>query len=78
MAQDHDDSSRPDSIRAGPARPSSRRGAVDATARARIGRELRRHYAQVLSLPIPDHLRTLVDTLAESGSPERAERELPR
>lgn len=78
MAQDHDETSPSGAIRAGPNRATPRRGAVDAMARARIGRELQRHYAQVLALPIPDHLRALVETLAEGGTPERAERELPR
>lgn len=54
-----------------PASPSRR--PLDAMARARIGRELQRHYAQILALPIPDHLRTLLDDLAE-----RAEWESPR
>jgi hypothetical protein len=46
---------------------------IDAAARARIGDELQRHYAQMLALPIPDHLRALLDDLAEG-----AERESPR
>lgn len=51
-----------------PERPGRR--SVDAVARARIGRELQRHYAQVLALPIPDHLRALLDDLATSTDRE--------
>ena len=66
-------------IRAGPEPAEGRRGSVDAAARARIGRELQRHYAQVLALPIPDHLRALVEGLAEDGrATGRAEREISR
>ncbi|MCJ2027761.1 NepR family anti-sigma factor [Methylobacterium sp. J-067] len=79
MAHDHDEEAGPAAIRAGPRTAEPRRGSVDAGARARIGRELQRHYAQVLALPIPDHLRALVDTLAEPGGmSERAEREPSR
>jgi hypothetical protein len=74
MAKDHPHDA-PGSTRAehpeSPARPGRR--SVDAVARARIGRELQRHYAQVLSMPIPDHLRTLLDDLAAS-----TEREMTR
>lgn len=79
MAHDHDEEAGPAAIRAGPRQTNSRGGSVDAVARARIGRELQRHYAQVLALPIPDHLRALVDGLAgPGGMSERAEREPSR
>jgi hypothetical protein len=79
MAHDHDEEAGPAAIRAGPQKTNPRRGSVDAVARARIGRELQRHYAQVLALPIPDHLRAFVDSLAEGGGmSERAEREPSR
>ncbi len=79
MAHDHDEEAEPAAIRAGPRRAPLRRGSVDAVSRARIGRELQRHYAQVLALPIPDHLRALVDGLAETGGVSgRAEREPSR
>ena len=79
MAHDHDEEAGPAAIRAGPRRAEPRRASVDAGARVRIGLELQRHYAQVLALPIPDHLRALVDTLAESGGmSKRAEREPSR
>lgn len=79
MAHDHDEAAGPAAIRAGPRTASPRRGSVDAGARARIGRELQRHYAQVLALPIPDHLRALVEGLAETGGDlKRAEREPSR
>ena len=38
--------------------------AIDGVARARIGCGLRLHDAEVLALPIPDRLRTLLDALA--------------
>ena len=43
---------------------------IDAAARARIGRGLRLHYAEVLALPVPDRLRTLLDTLAARSETE--------
>ena len=43
---------------------------IDTLARARIGEELQRHYAQILALPIPDHLRALLDDLAEGSERE--------
>jgi hypothetical protein len=39
-------------------------------ARARIGRGLRLHYADVLALPIPERLRTLIDDLAACSDTE--------
>ncbi|MCJ2012805.1 NepR family anti-sigma factor [Methylobacterium sp. J-076] len=81
MAQDHEDGAGPATIREGPTEEAARprRGSVDAVSRGRIGRELQRHYAQVLALPIPHHLRALLDDLADQGGgSERAERELPR
>lgn len=81
MAQDHEDGAGTATIRAGPQRGARQRerATVDAASRARIGRELQRHYAQILALPIPDHLRALVDDLAEPGErSERAPREIPR
>lgn len=79
MAHDHDEEAGPAAIRAGPRTAIPRRGSVDSDARARIGRELQRHYAQILALPIPDHLRALVHDLAGTGgASERAEREPSR
>ncbi|GJE36348.1 NepR family anti-sigma factor [Methylobacterium persicinum] len=81
MAQDHGDRADTATIRAGPepGAPQRGRAAIDADSRARIGRELQRHYAQILALPIPDHLRALVDDLTRQGeASERAARELPR
>ncbi len=72
--QDDDERDVAPSARAGPedgrpvAGPSRR--PIDAMARARIGEELQRHYAQMLALPIPDHLRALLDDLAEGGERE--------
>ncbi|MFC5564014.1 NepR family anti-sigma factor [Methylobacterium aerolatum] len=56
----------------GPGRPPRRpsRRPIDATARARIGQELQRHYGHVLALPIPDHFRALLDDLAEGADRE--------
>jgi hypothetical protein len=75
--QDHDEDGAPPSARAGPdtGRPPAvpPRRPIDDMARARIGEELQRHYAQILALPIPDHLRALLDDLAEGS-----ERESPR
>ena len=42
----------------------------DGVARDRIGRGLRLHYAEVLALPIPDRLRTLLDDLAACSDTE--------
>jgi len=39
---------------------------IDAAAQARIGRGLRLHYADVLALPVPDRLLTLLDALADT------------
>jgi hypothetical protein len=47
-------------------RPGAPRRAIDAAARERIGRGLRLHYADVLSLPVPDRLLTLLDALADT------------
>ena len=72
--QDHDEGEMAPSARAGPVdgRPETgpSRRPIDAMARARIGEELQRHYAQMLALPIPDHLRALLDDLAEGGERE--------
>ena len=57
----------PDGAAAGPAH--GRRPINDA-ARARIGRGLRLHYADVLALPIPERLRTLIDDLAACSDTE--------
>lgn len=62
MMQDEETDTGTPAARAG---PEPARQPIDAASRARIGRELQRHYAQVLALPIPDHLRTLLDDLAE-------------
>lgn len=81
MAQDHEDGAGTATVREGPTAgsPERRRASVDGAARARIGRELQRHYAQILALPIPDHLRALVDDLAGQDEPsEQAAREIPR
>lgn len=79
MAHDHDEGAGTAAIRAGPPSANPPRGSVDADARARIGRELQRHYGQVLALPIPDHLRALVDALAATGGAfDRGEREPSR
>ncbi|MBE7201441.1 MAG: hypothetical protein INR70_27065 [Parafilimonas terrae] len=43
---------------------------IDGAARDRIGRGLRLHYAEVLALPIPDRLRTLLDDLAACSDTE--------
>ncbi|MDP4005275.1 NepR family anti-sigma factor [Methylobacterium sp. NEAU K] len=43
---------------------------IDAAGRARIGRGLRLHYAEVLALPIPERLRTLIDDLAACSDTE--------
>ncbi|MCJ2125822.1 NepR family anti-sigma factor [Methylobacterium sp. J-077] len=43
---------------------------IDDAARARIGRGLRLHYANVLALPIPERLRTLIDDLAACSDTE--------
>ena len=67
MAQDLDDPTRTEPVRR---RPAGRRKPLDAAARARIGRGLRLHYADVLALPIPDRLRTLIDDLAARSDPE--------
>lgn len=71
---DHDEGPETPSAREGPAPgarlPGPPRRPIDATARARIGEELQRHYAQMLALPIPDHLRALLDDLAEGGERE--------
>ncbi|MCJ2048701.1 NepR family anti-sigma factor [Methylobacterium sp. J-070] len=45
-------------------------GTIGEAARARIGRGLRLHYAEVLALPIPDRLRTLLDDLAACSDTE--------
>ena len=47
-------------------RPCARQREIDAAARERIGRGLRLHYADVLSLPVPDRLLTLLDALADT------------
>jgi hypothetical protein len=57
----------PDAAAAGPAH--GRRPINDA-ALARIGRGLRLHYADVLALPIPERLRTLIDDLAACSETE--------
>ncbi|MGU3663978.1 NepR family anti-sigma factor [Methylobacterium sp. A49B] len=49
--------------------PAPRRP-FDGVARDRIGRGLRLHYAEVLALPIPDRLRTLLDDLAACSDTE--------
>ena len=43
---------------------------LDAADRDRIGRGLRLHYADVLALPIPERLRTLIDDLAARSDPK--------
>ncbi|MCJ2115928.1 hypothetical protein MKK65_04850 [Methylobacterium sp. J-001] len=57
----------PDGAAAGSA--PGRRAISDAD-RARIGRGLRLHYADVLALPIPERLRTLIDDLAACSDTE--------
>lgn len=47
-------------------RPRAQRRATDTAAWERIGRGLRLHYADVLALPVPDRLRTLLDALADT------------
>lgn len=47
-------------------RPRAPQRAIDAAARERIGRGLRLHYADVLALPVPDRLLTLLDALADT------------
>jgi hypothetical protein len=73
MAQEHDEGAGTAAARAGPPAGRPARQPIDAMARARIGLGLKLHYARVLALPIPDHLRALLDVLAE-----RAERESSR
>jgi len=51
-------------VPSGAAATVTRRRPIDAGTRARIGRGLRLHYAEVLALPIPERLRTLIDDLA--------------
>ncbi|MCJ2059525.1 hypothetical protein MKL09_23665 [Methylobacterium sp. J-048] len=46
------------------------RRAISDADRARIGRGLRLHYADVLALPIPERLRTLIDDLAACSETE--------
>lgn len=85
MSRDHEEGADTATVRAASAPPPSpptgqrKRASVDAASRARIGRELQRHYAQILALPIPDHLRALVDDLADQAEVAgSAERELSR
>jgi hypothetical protein len=54
----------------GPNAAVRRSRAIDAAARARIGRGLRLHYAGILAQPIPDRLRTLLDDLAACSDTE--------
>lgn len=46
-----------------PRSPDAADRSIGTAARTRIGRSLRRHYAEALALPIPDRLRTLLDAL---------------
>lgn len=81
MPRDHEEGADKATVGAALAAPPGqrKRASVDAASRARIGRELQRHYAQILALPIPDHLRALVDDLADQAeAAEPAERELSR
>ncbi|MGH1570235.1 NepR family anti-sigma factor [Methylobacterium sp. P31] len=43
---------------------------VDQAGRDRIGRGLRLHYAEILALPIPDRLRSLLNDLAACSDTE--------
>ena len=52
-----------------PANANGRR-LIDAATRARLGRGLRLHYAEVLALPIPERLQTLIDGLAACPNTE--------
>ncbi|WP_409566605.1 NepR family anti-sigma factor [Methylobacterium sp. E-005] len=47
-------------------RPPAPQRAIDAAVQERIGRGLRLHYADVLALPVPDRLLTLLDALADT------------
>jgi Anti-sigma factor NepR len=47
-------------------RPRAPRRVIDAAVRERIGRGLRLHDADVLALPVPDRLLTLLDALADT------------
>ena len=71
MPQAPDDRTETEPGRSRPEAGARRR--LDAVARARIGRGLRLHYADVLALPIPERLRTLIDDLDA-----RSDRENPR
>ncbi|MCJ2142381.1 NepR family anti-sigma factor [Methylobacterium sp. E-066] len=53
-----------------PARVAPGRRAISDADRTRIGRGLRLHYADVLALPIPERLRTLIDDLAACSDTE--------
>ncbi|MDP4024146.1 NepR family anti-sigma factor [Methylobacterium sp. NEAU 140] len=70
-AAEEQDRAGQDAAVAAPAGPARR--PLDAAARARIGRGLRLHYASVLALPVPDHLKALLDDLAAT-----TDREAPR
>jgi hypothetical protein len=52
------------------ARPTPGRRPMSEADRDRIGRGLRLHYADVLALPIPERLRTLIDDLAACSDTE--------
>ena len=52
------------------ARLAKGRRPINDAAQARIGRGLRLHYADVLALPIPERLRTLIDDLAACSDTE--------
>ena len=68
MPQDPDDRTETEPKWCRPEAAARRR--LDAVARARIGRGLRLHYADVLALPIPERLRTLLDDLDARSDPE--------